>query len=188
MLYRIESHLKIYFYYLVASAFIGTFWWISFLFSGTIGQTIVSRDVQRMGTAFVCGFTDTFVFFWMLLVLVLLCYCIYMVWSAAEDANGGGYPDLMKYGGAIKGHSMPLPMQSLGGNGPRGMGGGFGGPGGFQSAPPMMGGSFGYGGSMPRGPMSAPPTGMYGSVGPAFGGSMGAPQSFVPAPVSRHAG
>merc|ERR1719387_2404196 len=117
MLYRIESHLKIYFYYLVASAFIGTFWWISFLFSGTICQTIVSRDVQRMGTAFVCGFTDTFVFFWMLLIQAVQAYFIFVIWSAAEDCHQTSYPDLMKYSGAIKGHAMPLPVQSLAGHG-----------------------------------------------------------------------
>jgi len=175
MLYRMEAQLKMYFNYMVVSFLGYLFWWTSFLFSGSICSTIVNRDVQRMGTAFVCGFTDTFVFFWMLLILVLLAYFIFMVWSAAQEVKESSYPNLMRYSEAIKGERMPLPTQSLGGPmpGPN--------PGMPMSAPPQMGGppmsSFGR---PPMGmPMSAPP--MYGSMGPP----MGMPQGFVPAPMSQ---
>jgi len=174
MLYRMESQLKTYFYYMVASFLLAASWWFSFIFSGSICGTIVARDVQRMGTAFVCGFTDTFVFFWMLLVLVILLYCIYIVYAASQEVKESSYPNLMRYSGAIKHEEMPLPAQSLGGPPmPRP-------PPGPQSAPPMMGGpppSFGPPPMMGM-PQSAPP--MYGSMGPVPGGM---PQSFVPAPM-----
>jgi len=178
MLYRMESQLNMYFYYMVASFFGALFWWSSFLFSGSICSTVVNRDVQRMGSAFVCGFTDTFVFFWMLLVLVILLYCIFMVYSAKEEVKESSYPNLMRYSGALKHEEMPLPTQSLGGPSPGGYPGGK-----PMSAPPMMGGppsSFGPGGPMMGMPNSAPP--MYGSMGPPMGGM---PQSFVPAPMSQ---
>ncbi len=37
---------------------LNAFWWLSLVLSGSICETVVSNDVQRMGTAFVCGFTD----------------------------------------------------------------------------------------------------------------------------------
>jgi hypothetical protein len=180
MLYRMESQLKTYFYYMVVSFFGALFWWMSFIFSGSICQTLVNRDVQRMGTAFVCGFTDTFVFFWMLLVLIILLYLIFMVWSAVQEVKESGYPNLMRYSGSIKHEEMPLPTQSLGGPP-------MGAP---MSAPPMMGGMgpSSFGGAPMGMPNSAPPVfsslgqrpGGYGSMGPPGMGGM--PQSFVPSP------
>lgn len=177
MLYRMEAQVKMYFNYMVASFFGALFWWSSFLFSGSICSTVVNRDVQRMGSAFVCGFTDTFVFFWMLLVLVILLYCIFMVWSAAQEVKESSYPNLMRYSGALKGEEMPMPSQRLGGPPmQQGMP-----PPMMNSAPPMMGGPpMSFGGQPPFMPNSAPP--MYGSMGPSMGGM---PQSFVPAPMSQ---
>lgn len=178
MLYRMEAQLKMYFNYMVVSFLAALFWWMSFLFSGSICETVVSRDVQRMGTAFVCGFTDTFVFFWMLLLLVILAYFIFIIYSAAQEVKESSYPNLMRYSGALKGDEMPLPNQSLGGppmpfpQGPP--------PGMPMSAPPMMGGPMPMPMNRPPMPMSAPP--MYGSMGPPMGGM---PQSFVPAPMSQ---
>jgi hypothetical protein len=175
MLYRMEAQLKMYFNYMAAT-FTGVFfWWMSFLFAGSICTTIVARDVQRMGSAFVCGFTDTFVFFWMLLVLVILAYFIFIVWSAAQEVKESSYPNLMRYSGAIKGDEVPLPSQSLGGPPMPPMP-----PPGMMSAPPQMGGPMPMPMSRPPMPMSAPP--MYGSMGPSMGGM---PQSFVPAPMSQ---
>jgi len=194
VLYRIESHLRTYFGYLLVTFILNSFWWSSFLVSGSICQTIVAKDVQRMGTAFVCGFTDTFVFFWMLLAMVISLYCCYMVYSAAEDCKERSYPEMLKYSGALQGSHMPLPNQSLKGPqqsmgmGPRGMHPpemqSWGHPE-MQSAP-QMGGPPVHGGSMmQQHPMSAPP--MYGGAGGGGNvggyGSVGQPQSFVPQPM-----
>jgi len=175
MLYRMESQLKMYFNYMVVSFLGALTWWMSFLFGGSICQTVVARDVQRMGSAFVCGFTDTFVFFWMLLILVILAYFMFIVWSAAQEVKESSYPNLMRYSGALKGEELPLPKQNLGGPPPMPMGPPI--PQGMpMSAPPQMGPPRSMGPPMP---MSAPP--MYGSMGPPMGGM---PQSFVPAPMS----
>lgn len=188
--YRMPSQLKTYFYYMVLT-FIGVFfWWMSFLFSGSICGTIVNRDVQRMGSAFVCGFTDTFVFFWMLLVLVILMYLIYIVYAAAQDVKESSYPNLMRYSEALQHEKMPLPVQSLGA--PKQERPSMNWPPMPQSAPPMMGPPPSMGMPMHepmRMPMSAPgmmmAPGQYGSMGgpPPM---MGAPQSFVPAPGGHY--
>merc|ERR1719271_508150 len=52
--YRIESHLRLYYWYLVMTLILDAFWWAAFLVSGSICGSAVSQDVQRMGTAFVC--------------------------------------------------------------------------------------------------------------------------------------
>merc|ERR1719161_2850701 len=101
----------------------------------------------------------------MLLILVILAYFMFIVWSAAQEVKESSYPNLMRYSGALKGEELPLPKQNLGG--PQGM---------PMSAPPQMGPPRSMGPPMP---MSAPP--MYGSMGPPMGGM---PQSFVPAPMS----
>jgi len=109
MLYRIEFQLRMYFWYSLATFFLNVVWWLSFLFSGELCQTIVGQEVQRMGTAFVCGFTDTFVFFWMLIAILVNLYCVYIIWSASEEAGRSSYPELMKYSNALKSHLLPLP-------------------------------------------------------------------------------
>jgi len=109
MLYRIESQLRMYFWYSLATFFLHLVWWLSFLFNGELCKTIVGKDVQRMGNAFVCGFTDTFVFFWMLIGILINLYCVYIIWSAAEEAGRSSYPELMKYSKALKSHLLPLP-------------------------------------------------------------------------------
>lgn len=109
MLYRIESQLRMYFWYSLTTFFLNCIWWLSFLYSGDLCKTIVGKEVQHMGTAFVCGFTDTFVFFWMLIAILVDLYCVYIIWSAAEEAGRSSYPELMKYSSALKSHLLPLP-------------------------------------------------------------------------------
>lgn len=109
MLYRIEYQLRMYFWYSLATFFINVTWGLSFLFSGDLCKTIVGKEVQTMGTAFVCGFTDTFVFFWMLMGILINLYCVYIIWSAAEECGSSSYPELMKYSTALKSHLLPLP-------------------------------------------------------------------------------
>jgi len=109
MLYRIEYQLRMYFWYSLATFFLNMIWWLSFLFNGDLCKTVVGKDVQRMGAAFVCGFTDTFIFFWMLMGILINLYCCYIVWSAAEEAGRSSYPELLKYSNALKSHLLPLP-------------------------------------------------------------------------------
>lgn len=199
MLYRIEHQIRAYFWYSFATAFLNVCWWLSFLFSGDLCKTIVGSEVQRMGNAFVCGFTDTFIFFWMLIILLINMYCVYIIWSASEEAGRSSYPELMKYSNALKSHLMPLPT---------------GGP---KEEKKVL--KFEEKGNRPApvygsAPMPPPPPAQYATPAPAFVRSVGpiqsapmpvgmpiqsmppmstlqpmsgVPQSFVPAPMSQFA-
>lgn len=175
-MYRVELPLRAMFFYLLVSFFFGIGIPLWFLMSGSLCDTIVTNEVQRMGSSFVCGFTDTFTFFWTLIAGVLHAYLIYIVWSAAEEIAEAPYPELMKYSDALKNVYIPdapenynYPM-----GGPRGAA--------MQEGvmdPAMQGRSFGtFQGGM------APPTGMPGqmSMGPGGFPGGGMPQSFIPQP------
>ncbi|CAD7935938.1 unnamed protein product [Amoebophrya sp. A25] len=95
--YRVESQLRAYFYYLGAQMFLMMFYFILMLFSGDVCSTVVSLDLQRMGSSLVCGFTDAFAIFWMLIDLGVFLYLIYIVWSAAEHISMSFFPDLVAY-------------------------------------------------------------------------------------------
>jgi len=186
VLYRTELPLRMFFFYLLVSFFFGVGIPIWFLASGSLCDTIVTPEVQKMGSSFVCSFTDTFTFFWTLIFGVLHAYLIYIVWSAAEEIAEAPYPELMKYSDALKNvyqPEAPPDMKYPMGN-PRAaavdsnMG----------MDPGMMGRSFGtfQGGMAP--PMM-PPTGMGGQMGGQMPGQMsmnfgsgGMPQSFIPGP------
>lgn len=171
-LYRIELPLRAFFFYLLVSWFFGVGIPLWFLASGSLCDSIVTQEVQRMGSSFVCGFTDTFTFFWTLILGVLHAYLIYVVWSAAEEIAEAPYPELMKYSDALRNVYVPeaptdwqYPMGK-----PRaaGMAGG-------TMDPAMLGQSFGT-----FQPGTAPPQGMPPPMSMGFPGGM--PQSFIPQP------
>jgi hypothetical protein len=104
-----ESPLRIFFFYLLVSFFFGISIPIWFLASGSLCDTVVTPEVQQMGSSFVCGLTDTFTFFWTLILGVLHAYLVYIVWSAAEEIAEAPQPELMKYSDALKNVYMPAP-------------------------------------------------------------------------------
>lgn len=170
--YRIELPLRAFFFYLLIGFFFGIGIPIWFLASGSLCDSMVSNEVQKMGSSFVCGFTDTFTFFWTLILGVLHAYLIYVVWSAAEEIAEAPYPELMKYSDALRDVYKPESPQdwqySMGQPRAAAM---------QQGAmdPAMVGRSFGtfQAGGMPQG--------MPGQMGMSMqGGAM--PQSFMGAP------
>jgi len=172
-LYRVEMPLRVFFLYMLVSFFFGIGIPIWFLASGSLCDSVVTPEVQRMGSSFVCGFTDTFTFFWTLILGVLHAYLIYVVWSAAEEIAEAPYPELMKYSEALKNVYQPdaPPNYQYPMGGPRAAG--------MQPGtmdPGMMGKSFG---TFQPGTM-----GMPGQQSMNFGGGMGGgmPQSFIPQP------
>jgi len=181
VLYRTEFPLRIFFFYLLISFFFGVGIPLWFLASGSLCDTIVTPEVQKMGSSFVCGFTDTFTFFWTLIFGVLHAYLIYVVWSAAEEISEAPYPELMKYSDALKNVYQPDAPANysypLGNNRGAAMAEGAMDPG-------MMGRSFGTfapgaGGGMP--PTSGMMPGMMpGQMSMGMGGGM--PQGFIPGP------
>merc|ERR1719386_368032 len=101
MLYRIEVNLRLYFWYSVGTFILNVFWWMCFVAFGSICSALVSGETKQMGSTFVCGFMDSFVFFGLLVVICITLYCLYIVWSAAEEPGNGGYPELLKYSSAL---------------------------------------------------------------------------------------
>lgn len=156
-LYRIEYHLRVYYWYLWACLLINVIWSVTALVSGRVCSAVASHDVQTMGSAFVCGFIDTIVFVWFLMNNFVLVYCIYIVWSDAECMKD--IPELAAYRKML---NSAQPSQPASGFTPTG------GPQLVQGSQPPMYGSLAPGGA----PVGIPVN----SMGP------GAPQSFVPAP------
>lgn len=107
-LYRIEIPIRIFFFYVLAS-FLCNLVPLWMLLSGSICDSMISREVQQLGSAFVCTFTDSFVFCWMLIGIVIHAYIAYIVWSAAEEIAECPFPELMRYSNALKGVFMPNP-------------------------------------------------------------------------------
>jgi len=97
IVYRIDVFLRSYQWYLVATTAIEGLFFIKFLISGSVCSTFAPRDLERLGTTFVCGLTDTFALFWGLIVIGLSSYFLYIVWAAQIDIKKGYWPELMRY-------------------------------------------------------------------------------------------
>jgi len=107
VLHRLELPLRVFVFYLSVSfvgAIVGP---MGFLLSGSLCDKVVSDDVQQLGSSFVCGFTDSFAFFCMLMLGVCNAYAIYMVWSAAEEIALAPFPELIRYKEALRHVHMP---------------------------------------------------------------------------------
>mmetsp|Transcript_18200 Transcript_18200/g.42351 ORF Transcript_18200/g.42351 Transcript_18200/m.42351 type:complete len:370 (+) Transcript_18200:93-1202(+) len=106
-LYRIESNLRIFVVWLLISLLVEVAVPIWFLVSGQLCGALVSQQVQRLGNAMACTFTDTFVFFWTLIAAIVHLYMVYVVWSAAEEIGASPYPELLKYADKLASYQEP---------------------------------------------------------------------------------
>eukprot|EP00747_Dinoflagellata_sp_TGD_P166356 gnl/TRDRNA2_/TRDRNA2_189030_c0_seq1.p1 gnl/TRDRNA2_/TRDRNA2_189030_c0~~gnl/TRDRNA2_/TRDRNA2_189030_c0_seq1.p1 ORF type:complete len:221 (+),score=29.36 gnl/TRDRNA2_/TRDRNA2_189030_c0_seq1:88-750(+) len=79
--YRIESHLKYYFYYLIACLLVAAGWLTIFVRFGTACTT--THHASGSST-FSCGVTDGFLLVGMFLLLVIIVGAVYLVWSMRE--------------------------------------------------------------------------------------------------------
>mmetsp|Transcript_106892 Transcript_106892/g.185710 ORF Transcript_106892/g.185710 Transcript_106892/m.185710 type:complete len:285 (+) Transcript_106892:96-950(+) len=200
-LYRIEIPIRVFFFYILAS-FACNFVPLYMIFSGSICDSVISKEVQQLGSAFVCTFADSFVFCWLLIFAVTHAYVAYVVWSAAEEIAESPFPELMRYSGALKGVFMPNPAASamplntravaLNGAGPM-MQSSFGmseaSPFGTSMRPPFGGmpmkvDSMNVGPPGPNGPPMGPVPGYGGMEGSMPYSEAGMQQSFFPSPSS----
>lgn len=111
-LYRIEHNVKLLFWYLLFSLPLAIAIPAWLLLSGSVCSSVVDREVQRMGVAFVCGFADTFVLMWMLLGAMIHLYTVHIVWSAGEEmATQPVFPELQKYANKLK--NLPIPQGQM---------------------------------------------------------------------------
>merc|ERR1719408_573246 len=108
-LYRIEANLRLYVMYMAMSLVFGAFFALRVLVNGAMCGTIATKEVQRMGSVFVCGFVDVFQFFWMLILGLIHVYFMYVVWSAAEEVAQTSFPELLRYTDALRAVKAPVP-------------------------------------------------------------------------------
>lgn len=191
-LYRIEANLRVFFAYLGVSFIFGMLLPLSLLTTGSICNTMVAPEVQKMGSSFVCGFSDTMVFFWTCIGGFIHLYIMYIVWSAAEEIIETPYPELMKYSDALKGVYLPGPPP---GQNPVGQPRAVGIPGQPAAVRSSQYGAPGYGAApfMPRpGEVSEQRTmPLYNGMpneptwNMSSGGYPGTQQSFIPGPPMR---
>jgi len=107
VLYRNEVPVRLFHLYLCASFFPVIVMPMCFVLSGSLCDKVVPDDVQKQGEEFVCGFTDTFIFFWLLVAGACHIYFIYIVWSAAEEIALAPYPELIRYADALRHVYLP---------------------------------------------------------------------------------
>lgn len=148
-IYRIEQLVRYYFWYLVASFLMCIVWIAFFIRRGSICHSIISTsgDVQ-MGANFICGLTDGFAVFWMLVLLWFLGWATYFVWSMVEYIRVRSETELLRFQepwmaasrliedalgeeNRLKAAAMGYPMGMMAQQ---------------QQAPPMAAGPPGYGG------------------------------------------
>jgi len=87
VLYHVDHLLRAFFWYLLFSFPLGIAVPAWLLASGKVCSSVVEDEVQRLGPAFVCGFTESFVFMWTMVAGLVHCYLVYVVWSAAEEIS-----------------------------------------------------------------------------------------------------
>jgi len=108
-LYRIEENLRVFFYYMTASMVLSAMaiFWI--LTHESFCDEVVAHEIRRIGSTFVCGFTDALVLTWGLIGGMLHTYQLYIIWSLAEDIALAPYPELMRYSDALGSIRVPSP-------------------------------------------------------------------------------
>jgi len=96
---RMEGHVRLYLYYMIASISLDAVNTCLFLSSGDICDHM-PRVLQKHGSAFACGFMRLGTIIGVLQLVIVQVYFAYTVWSLCEDyeATGGGpgLPELMK--------------------------------------------------------------------------------------------
>lgn len=102
MLYRVETAIKIFYYYQICSMAFGLWVPLKFLLVGSLCAMAVDHSVQSMGPSMVCGIMDTFWLLWLGMIGITHAYLAYIVWSAAEFIAENPFPELEKYRQALK--------------------------------------------------------------------------------------
>lgn len=175
--YRIAENIMIFCYYLLGSLCIGAAACVWLLTSGSACGAVVAPEIQRMGSSFVCSFTDAFIFSWTLILGLAHVYLTYIVWSAAEELAELPRLRLIQYGASLEQAQHPKR------------------PDGLYALPPQRTEPLPAAKQLPpTNPASAAPTATPGSTMPPTSGLAndsqlysqltGQPQSFIPSPPS----
>eukprot|EP00747_Dinoflagellata_sp_TGD_P166149 gnl/TRDRNA2_/TRDRNA2_188475_c0_seq1.p1 gnl/TRDRNA2_/TRDRNA2_188475_c0~~gnl/TRDRNA2_/TRDRNA2_188475_c0_seq1.p1 ORF type:complete len:240 (+),score=43.29 gnl/TRDRNA2_/TRDRNA2_188475_c0_seq1:86-805(+) len=106
VLYRQESHLRLYFIYLIVSFIMDMVYIITFLIMQDPCSSIPTV-LRKHGSAFACGFLRIGSLGFILGVSIIELYFLFTVWSLCEDfkagGSGAGFPELLGSGGENRG-------------------------------------------------------------------------------------
>lgn len=128
--FRVESQLRRYCYYLSITWITWLLLLLGSLVGGEVCRTILSADLRRLGDSLVCGFSDTLVLLWLLLLVFVGAYCSYIVWSAKEQVAQSFFPEMQERLRQIQSKEeaaalgMPIVGSALQAFGRQGKGGG----------------------------------------------------------------
>lgn len=100
--YRIDTHIRTFFWYLVFSLFVWVGTALPYVFAGTICSKIVARDLLQASSPFICTFIDTIAFTWVILCAVVHAYGAYVVWSLAQTIAETAFTELELYSDSLR--------------------------------------------------------------------------------------
>jgi len=97
--YRQESHVRLYLYYMFASFALDIAYCVYFLVMQD-SCSMLPGVLKQHGSAFACGAARIFVVVFMVVITAITAYCMYTIWSQAEDIRVGGsstgFPELLQ--------------------------------------------------------------------------------------------
>jgi hypothetical protein len=106
MLYRIESHLRLYLWYLIWSLISSVFFTLAWFASGRACKQITDNDFRSAGEGIVCGGSVSVVLTGLLWSWWLQAYCLFIVWSAAEECRKSTYTEVEEFIKALEESQM----------------------------------------------------------------------------------
>jgi len=105
MAYRQESNVRLYLYYMISSLALDVFYVFAF-FMTTDTCVHVPAALNKHGSAFACGFMRLLSLTVILMMLIVVTYFIFTVWSYCEDlkagGGGAGFPALLAGAGEMR--------------------------------------------------------------------------------------
>lgn len=98
VMYRQETHVRLYLYYIILSFLLDMAYVIVYLVVQD-SCAMLPSVLKKHGSAFACGFTRIFSFGFIIMVTSIQIYFIFTVWSLCEDlkagGSGAGLPELL---------------------------------------------------------------------------------------------
>jgi len=113
MLYRIESHLRLYMWYLIWSLISSMFFTLFWLLGGRACGQIAHEDFRASGGEIVCGGSVAIVFTGLLWTWWIQAYCLFMVWSAAEECRRSTYIEVEQFIRVLQESLNQAPEESV---------------------------------------------------------------------------
>lgn len=105
LMYRQEANVRLYLFYMIISFGLDVFYIIAF-FATTDQCASIPAALEKHGSAFACGFMRLWALVFIMMMLIVVTYLIFTVWSYCEDlkAGGGGtgFPALLAGAGEMR--------------------------------------------------------------------------------------